>query len=100
MSSLILPVTVFSIVVVELILTVACPCDVVKVKVLPLIDAMVPFAPRRWNWEDCVVSVEDGVVVVVEVVVSGTVDVVCEDADEHATATTDKTAARVTPALI
>jgi hypothetical protein len=36
---------------------------------------------------------------VVEVVVDVTNCVVCEDADEHATVTTDKTATRVIPAL-
>jgi len=95
-----LPATVFSIVVLELIITVAWPCDVVRVKVLPSIDAIVPFAPLRRNDEDCVVVDDVDMVSVVEVVVDVTGCVVCEDADEHATATTDKTAAKVTPALI
>jgi hypothetical protein len=76
-------------------ITVAWPCEVVSVKVPPLTDAIVPFAPRRWNCEVCVVSVDVGVAVAVGVVVGGIVDVVCEDVDEHATMTIDKAAAKV-----
>jgi hypothetical protein len=93
------PTTVFSIVVLELIITVACPCDVVSVNVLPLIDAKVPFAPRRWNWEVCVVVGDVDITPVAAVVAKVVGGVVCEDADEHATVTTDTTTAKVIPAL-
>jgi hypothetical protein len=75
-------------------LTVTCPCWVVKVRVSPLISANVPLAPRRWNWADWVVVIDGGAVISVEV------DVVVEDAEEHATAITDKVVARTNPALI
>ena len=89
-----MPATVSSIVVVELMFTITCPCDVVKVKVLPLIDAIVPLAPRRWNCVDIVVSVDGGVAVVVGVVDGDTVDVAGEDALEQAPAVNDKAVAK------
>jgi hypothetical protein len=84
-------------IVVELILTVTCPCDVVRVKVLPLTDATVPFAPGRWNWEDCVVSVDGEVTIVLGVVDGGIVDVPDEDDLEHATNVNDKAVANAKP---
>ena len=81
-------------------MTVTCPCDVVNVKVSPLKDAMVPFAPRRWNWEDCVVSVDGEVVVVVVVTDGCPVEVVCGDADAQAVVTINRETAVAMPVPI
>jgi hypothetical protein len=90
------PLTVFSMVVLELTLTVDCPCDVVKVKASPFIAAnvpKVPFGPRREA-----VDVVGDAAVVVEIVVDGTDDdVTGEDADEHAAVVTNKATDKARP---
>jgi hypothetical protein len=87
-------------VVLELTLTVTCPCDVVKVKVSPFMAAKVPkvpFGPRRWAVVGA--DVVGDAVVAVEVVVDSAVDdVTSEDADEQATVATNKATAKARPA--
>ena len=86
------PLTVFSMVVLELTLTVDCPCDVVKVRVSPFMAAKVPnvpFGPRREAVAGA--DVVGDAVVAVKVVVGGIVDdVTGKDTDEHAAVVTNK----------
>jgi hypothetical protein len=92
------PLTVFSMVVLELTFTVTCPCLVVKVKVSPFMAAIVPFAPGRWAVVVVDVVVDPAVVVIVVVVVLD--DVVTGEADEQAKVTTDRATDKTSPAQI